>query len=510
MLRVLLVDDEPGQIIGFRKLLQRVRPDYDIASARNGYDAISLCEKQTFDLIFTDIQMQVMNGLELMERLDSGLRTRAKVIVLSGYDYFDYAQRALAHGAFAYLLKPLDLNTLQDVLRRAEHALDQEEAKFKVYRERLQMAWMKGTVFPEEDMETKQLLPWHESGHVCLVRLRFGSITEVLMLQKQLEVSWKESGLLFSVVIHDKLPVLAAVVNGNRSRSDFVEMREKLAREGTALRDACLAVSSWGTFTEGIHDKYKEAEAAAAQQFYEPDGHVFIISESRIADDYKPVIQAKEETAVLEALRQNDTQGLKSLLQSIINGMLTGKYPLPDYMKLRCKVMVTKWLDEVELLRQNHDTYKELMQGVETAIEQAGTMAELIGSIEELLLAMMQMAETIKLHRKDEMIYQYLAYIDDHYMEDLSLEKIAGHFELSPNYFSQYFRSRLDINFTKYVTQVKLNKAKQLLENQSDKIYAIAAQIGYQEVKYFNRVFKKEFGMTPEEYRRSIRMLRKK
>lgn len=110
------------------------------------------------------------------------------------------------------------------------------------------------------------------------------------------------------------------------------------------------------------------------------------------------------------------------------------------------------------------------------------------------------------------LVQRCLAYIDEHYRSDISLESTAQKFGLSAGYFSQYFKNKLKINFTVYLNQVRLSKAKAkaMLEHETLRVYKIAEAVGYQDVKYFNRVFKKEFGMTPEEYRKTIRILRQK
>ena len=124
MLHFLLVDDEPGHVIGFTKLLGKLRPGDAVSSARSGEEALRLCERRVFDLIFTDIRMPQMTGLEFMEKLDPANRT--KVVVLSGYDFFEYAQQAITFGAFGYLLKPVDAAKLQEVFARAEQISERE------------------------------------------------------------------------------------------------------------------------------------------------------------------------------------------------------------------------------------------------------------------------------------------------------------------------------------------------------------------------------------------------
>ncbi|UUZ81328.1 AraC family transcriptional regulator [Paenibacillus sp. P26] len=102
------------------------------------------------------------------------------------------------------------------------------------------------------------------------------------------------------------------------------------------------------------------------------------------------------------------------------------------------------------------------------------------------------------------MIEKCIAYIDSHYMEDLSLELVSGRFFFSPNYLSSFFKNHLGMTFSKYLSHIRLKKAVELLKSTDMKVYEIALRVGFKDDKYFYRVFRGRFGLTPDEYRRNL------
>jgi two-component system response regulator YesN len=93
------------------------------------------------------------------------------------------------------------------------------------------------------------------------------------------------------------------------------------------------------------------------------------------------------------------------------------------------------------------------------------------------------------------------AYIMEHYSEDLSLDTVAKQFHFNSSYFSEQFKQYKGINFSDYLLQVRMDSAKRMLETTNEKVYQIACDVGYKDAKYFNRLFKRDTGITPEQYR---------
>lgn len=518
MLHFLLVDDEPGHVLGFTGLLGKLRPNDRVSSARNGEEALYLCANQSFDLIFTDIQMPQMNGLELMEKLDP--LVRSKVVVLSGYDFFEYAQKALTFGAFGYLLKPVDVGKLQEVLHRAEQTSERERGERKrqqelaarisrmepAYSERLLQAWVEGTLSPERLSELEAILPFTGAGTaVCARRKTPFSREEVQQIQARLQSCGDSLCFSFGHGDEELICLLGAGIDAASAGRIFAEMTQQPAfetlvagigdRHDSLLQEAYLSVS--------------EARLALAEQFYHEDQIVFYFTSCGLDCEALPVLTTAAESQLKETIRNGDEVAAAESLASIFREWRKRPYPLPRRVRDKCRLLLTKAIEDHELLREGSQ-HDEWLREIEAFTEHETVLSTLASAAHDVLRRAVHAVREWKDNRRHQLVQRCLAYIDEHYAYDISLESTAERFGLSPGYFSQYFKNKLHINFTVYLNQVRLTKAKAMLEHEDLRVYQIAQAAGYQDAKYFNRVFKREVGMTPEEYRKTIRLLERK
>lgn len=526
-MHVLLVDDEPGHVLGFSKLLQRLKPGVAVSSARTGEEALRLCEARSFDLIFTDIQMPRMNGLELMERLEPG--QRGKVIVLSGYDLFEYARKALTFGAFDYLLKPVDTGRLEEVFRRAEalnererlERMRQQELAARInrmepaYSGKLLQAWAEGSLEAERMAELRALLPFTGPGAAVSIRSRakLGRV-EAGELQSLLG---RRGGQSFCFVSEqDGREVICLLGCGPSSAANGVETEAEVEAVIDELADRhgrgslAAGIGSWReSLLAEAHLSLREARFALRERFYEERIRVFPAGKSRLDDSRHPVVPAAAESALAEAMRAGNEAALKAALLACFDHWRRAPFPLPHRLRAKSKLLLIKLLEGHEVLRES-GTHEHFLWEIDEVCDQASGFAQLEEGCLEVLLKAVRTMAAWKEDRRNRLVQQCLDFIDERYAHDISLESTAERFGLSPGYFSQYFKNKLNINFTAYLTQVRLSKAKTFLERENKRIYQVAEAVGYSDVKYFNRVFKKEFGMTPEEYRKTLRLLQGK
>lgn len=128
MYRILLVDDEPRHRRGLAKMIKLLRPQYEVSEAKNGQEAVAMIGAGSFDIVITDIKMPMMDGLTFMETVRESIGS-TKIIILSGYAYFEYAQKAVKLGAFDYILKPVNEERVNNFLCKVENKLEQERAE---------------------------------------------------------------------------------------------------------------------------------------------------------------------------------------------------------------------------------------------------------------------------------------------------------------------------------------------------------------------------------------------
>jgi len=489
-----------------------------------------MCRQQVFELIFTDIQMPHMNGLEFMQQFGKINKDNvSKVIVLSGFDYFEYAQKALTYGAFSYLLKPLDLDAFQKILELAENAIEKEANKRKekeqisqkmlellpVYSSSLLLQWINGALSPIMRSGVIEILGFQGAGHIAVAKLDAPCTRDKSQIQTLLDsvrqaidavlLRHKVTFYINTDIQNEELVIILSDSLNEAAGRELAEGLRHFCRPGVSI---AVGVSKpCRDIINSAHQLVKEARLASLQQFYDPECLLFFDDKNKLDPLYKPVHQPKEEVLLLDAVRNGQAESIRRLLTDMRNRIIEEKYPLPEMLRTRCKLLMIKIIEGIEYLRES-DSYDDFVNAIETQLDNALNERQLFDASEGLMLRAVNMIAEMRLNRRENMVYQCLEYVDNHYMEDISLEQIAEKFDLSPGYFSQYFKNKLDINYSKYLNQVRLLKAKKILETQEDKIYEVALQVGYQEVKYFNRVFKKEFDMTPEEFRKMMRIMK--
>ncbi|ASA22428.1 response regulator transcription factor [Paenibacillus donghaensis] len=509
MYDILLVDDEPGHLTGLSNMLHRLRPEYGICTARNGREALDQCSIHSFQIIISDIRMPLMDGLHFLEQLPPS-QTPRRVIYLSGYNHFEYAQQAMSLGSFEYMLKPLDTGKFISVLERMEKSLEQEfnalqeyerlavrlDAAEPAFQHRLLNEWIEGTLAAAEDHEELiRILGFRGSGCllvICTKEVRTPESVMALLQPYGLRTGFacrREPHLL---IVASQLPL----------DSDLTQALVRLEMN--------VGISDYTDPLNGnVTEAYDEARIAAMCGFYAQAGEstVYLAKECRL--DISRVLISDSRLAGLlgEAVAGWDGHhSLEVTVEKVICRMLGEEAPpLPEVLIREVTQLLFQVIYDLEILRAN--TQAALLRRASGLKDGIGGYQELIASSTDLLEDIARTVAEAKRDPKDKVMTQCLTYIDNHYMEDLSQETVAARFHFNPSYFCQLFKSRVNVTFNQYVTGLRLNKAKELLTHSNAKVYRIAEQLGYHDVKYFNRVFKKETALTPEEYRSLIRSL---
>lgn len=532
---VLLVDDEPRHLSGLARMLKRLRPDYSVHTARNGKEALHLSGKTWFHLVFTDIQMPVLDGLELIEQLPQSAQPR-KVIILSGYDHFPYAQKAIGLGSFDYLLKPFDADRFTAALERAEQSLEKEltalreqehtaarlQVVFPQYHHFLLNEWLRTKELPlPARRELEQAIPFSGVGRLMVWELddwaaRSEAEKERLRLdcRHAIERSVAACGTCFCFdLVHDT-GKLAAVTNAAVDE-ELLARLSALAGQWMAAGLSVTVGISGGRERESVvqsgADMLQEALLAAGLCFYSGEGgrRVYVFDSVKLRSD-AAVPRADTEEALIEALQTTAPEKRLQAADALLEQLLKDGYPQPCQFLQDIRDALVRSFRAVSLDWPGHEELRAaLTRRLEAAFLHVQCLEEARHELVGLLERMAEDVQAVKRSRKDAFIQQCLAYIDAHYAEDLSLESVAAVFHFNPSYFSSYFKSKLNVNFSQYITQVRLSRAKELLGQSSEKIYEVAGRLGYRDVKYFNRVFKKEFGITPEEYRDIARSMQR-
>lgn len=531
MYNILLVDDEPGHLTGLSKILRRLRPEYAVRTAKNGEEALNLCDAESFEIIITDIQMPIMDGLDFYERLPSS-RNPQKVIFLSGYDYFEYAQKAIGLGSFEYVLKPVDIDKFTTILEKTERSLEEEMSSLQekeslaakldtiipLYHNRILSEWIHGMpLSSDEQRELEQSLLFQGGGSIIVTAIhgmdKLEDREQELCRNRakgRLQTLLSEHGAAITFFSEQDRSLLISAAHVQLEDSLLARLEEQFRQAEFESVRICVGMSRRSeSVASDASSLFKEAYLAAMEGFYTNGRLVFRSADTTIDSRLFLKASAKLEALMSDAIHAaHGEKAIRDASSAVVAKLIEGeRLPTPAELVGHCKKLLTKLTEATEYLKP--EIIDRLLVSISESLDGVYALEQLQEIMANRLTDISAAITDARRDSKEMVIYKCLAYMEKHYMEDLSLESVSAVFHFNSSYFCHYFKSKLNINFSQYLTQIRLTKAKELLEQSNDKIYQVASRLGYQDAKYFNRVFKKEFGLTPEEYRSIARSMKR-
>ncbi|MFD2331706.1 response regulator [Cohnella sp. GCM10020058] len=556
-MNILIVEDETQIRGSLEDALRRFGID-EIRIAGNGLEALALLEERRADLILSDIRMPEMDGIALLERVRE-LHGDVPFIVLSGYDLFEYAQKALTFGAYAYLLKPVAEAELEDVIRRALQELMQKR-DLREDELRLQIKLNAGTSelrrrYLTEIVEGKEAsgrqarkceeygirfpYPFHyawlagmdEAARIAQTMPR----SDVELLKYGLEnlclevfreggfvaepFRWDDGiGLLLNGNGADERSADGQNANGQSANGQSAdgqsadgqnglgkimalsERASGLARDVLKL-SITAGVGRPAERLDGTPASFASARRAYAQKLVHGGGRVYVCGTERASASESVSLDLaaeRELLALFEAHRQDEASAF--LAERFAPFRVPCSFEIADVAKLNYELVVLlatilKQLgfDADEALGDEYHLYTQVnaLQNVDEMVAWfRQRCADAFAHIQEK-----STRSTKKLMGKAR------DYIAEHFHEAISLELVADHLQISPEYLSREFKKDFGENFTDFLLRLRMEKAKFYIREGRYRTYEIANLVGFQNEKYFSKVFKKATGFTPSEFK---------
>jgi two-component system, response regulator YesN len=347
----------------------------ELLEAANGNEAKKIIEKEQPEIIFTDIKMPGMSGLDLIEWLDS-ISYEGKVVLITGYDDYQFMRKAIQHNSFDYLLKPVEDEAFNNVLKKAISAYDEERKSREYQEDAVKIRWSQTML------------------GACL-----GEPADLDLIASNLPSSEKyDFTLLTFYQMHQPAPYI-----------------EKLADE--------LVDQEIGNAVMLPGDSNQSVLITLPEEW-------FLVEES-----------------------------------------LSRELDIPVRL-VKC---------ELQSLQEIHEKYNHLQSELENQNYRS------IQRLDEL--------------EAKQRMNDIISYVETYYMEDMSLERLANRFFFSREHISRKFKQETGMTLSKYITKLRIDQAKRWLKESDESIFSISTMLGYQDEKYFSKLFKKEVGITPFEYR---------
>ncbi|WP_058302257.1 response regulator [Gorillibacterium timonense] len=501
MLTILIADDQREEREGIEFLIHELGFSLQIETAENGRKALEVLERQSIDILFTDVRMPIMDGLQLtMKAL--ALQPELKVILFSGFAEFEYAKRAISLGVSDYLLKPINVEAFQTIMQKV--MLQLTEQKQETIASRIIQGYVRkhvlfqlvnGLGIPTSMKDASLELPDHYQGMILL----------------EFEKNFFENAepefedFILSIV---KGPVDYLNLNGCQSLLLFPNLQTSAScssRElGMIIHDKILEKYRVNGYL-AVHEeptKPQELNAAVVQldqlmeyRFFTPDHYLF--DKTTVGYGSDELLPDLSDNDLIQQIKLNlKERDLFSLRAN--SDLLYQKYSKQvQFSQLYVKHMFATLYQEIS----SHAaplSESEWRRGIETIY-----LSEELKEIHEIMIT--GIARLEQEHSNSEFLSRDIAavkqYIEDHYGEDLSLELLAAKVHLSPHYLSSIFKKNTGCGLNKYIKNVRMNKARDMLEQTHLKVSDICYQVGFQNVSYFCQNYRDFFGQTPEKFR---------
>lgn len=499
MLNVMIVDDEPIIRLGIKASIEWERLSLRFAGEyANGAEALNALRDTPADILITDIKMPLMDGLELT-RQARALRPSTKVILISSYNDFEYVRQGIVLGAKDYILKatmePEELNRVIGGCVEAIREETETALKLDMYRKgedllsRRQLEQdMKRLLAQEQEELEREFALRFEAGYL-LVRAAVDRLDELLQQYGQLH-----AGLLMDDlkdVFYRHCPDGIGFVSGegellllldrrHGSASRVAALKAELEREGGATLSVGYmergTPGNWSASCESTRQVYARRFFDGAAGIHACDG----------AEAEKEREDGRQARAVLhpDETGQRVTERLRAW-ERMKYDMKRVKEEASDLFSR----LLARRLEPALLL----DYYHQFMK--------AETLPELGELLENGMRDGEQLPHAERTSVSQLIVHKAMAYIREHYTQELTLQMVADHVHISRNYFSVLFKKQTQHNFIDYMIQLRIAKAKELLGDRSAKVYEVAELTGFNDVKYFSKLFKKMTGSTPADYR---------
>lgn len=535
-LKVFLVEDESVIREGLRDNIPWQQFGYQFAGeAGDGEMALPLIRKTRPDVLITDIKMPFMDGLSLSHIVGQEF-PEMKIIIISGYDDFEYARQAIREGVDQYLLKPITRRTLQKALTEVKEKIESEqEQKNYLYKYQDDMHEYEQFVLRSffEKVFARQLSVQeiYEEAQKHALDINAPCYNLMLMnvqerahrgdMRKAGEICQKcyEEIMRFLMRFSTYYLVFRWNVNiyGIMIKGEEGNIAERTAKclEGIGL--VCKQYEEeldWyvaaGTPVERfslLADCYQNLNHIFNYRFFEPAKHILTekaeedLAQEEREDALAGIDMAKINPDLFKAfLAKGQKEEVEEFVSNFLNGIgeaLKSKI-FWDYLLLNVRFAALGYMESIGVEQ------KEFLQNID--IEDIQKMEISLGNMQHYIEGILKQAISFRdkenASQGKKTLQRALEYIEENYMqESLSLNEIAAIMEVSPNYFSAMFSQEMQMTFVEYVTYKRMEKAKRLLQETDMRSSEIALATGYKNPHYFSFVFKRTQGCTPREYR---------
>lgn len=507
-----IIDSFPWRDFGFKI----------VGSAENGVEALALIKKENPHAVITDIRMPFMNGLELAKAVNQ-LFPKIKIVMLSAYNDFNYAQDAIKYGAKGYLLKPLKEDDLEEVMHRIAESIKEEHRVMNsddLYLSENDMFLKhilsdghsdENTVYDKES-DLKIDLKEYVRIAVCSFYLFIDEDTRKILYNYILSKSFDYwNNLNIRVALHNNYFTIFLdddKIISRKDASNFIQLFKIYIEKEMELKN-CSYVLTFGVGNcynkiENVKKSYNEALYAYDSKYFNGKGsNIFFQdirrSESRSIDLGK--INDSVVNLVNSVILCDKFQIIKDVHEMF--NFIWQEQNLSEYdIRLVCTEAV--FAISVRVKEKGYDSRILDRKNVVESLNRIDAFDNLKKWFGELIISVSDEIRQLNNGKKMGHVNKAKEYVAQNYANRITLEEVCKYLYINPAYFSVAFKKATGKNFIDFVNEVRVEKSKELLIESEYRIKEIAQMVGFDNLSYFCTVFKKSTGATPLEFRSGV------
>lgn len=534
-MKVFLVEDEYIVREGIKNNIDWEKNGYDFCGeASDGELAFPMISEKRPDIVITDIRMPFMDGIEL-SRMIKEEYPEIKIIILSGHEEFEYAKAAIQIGVEEYLLKPINGDELLQVVNRVAQKIKEEnesretlqegegDENFEYAKRQLLSSLIDDNASLSDAMEQGKKIHLNlmaQCYNIMMLKLQRknkeqGFSQRILELYKTMEDTLKEQD--GQSIMFDRAPegkVILFMGSGEEEIRRNMDVFAGQFREILPEYEDVTYFGSVGVPVMRLRELGESYEAASHGFSYR-----FLTEPNQIVDNHTVFDQTRNEKKFSCSIGSVDIQNLdKQKIESFLKGgeMDEIHFFVEEYMKntgdagknsmiFRQYIVMDMFFAASHFLTQITDGREQLGEPFESPEQMQKIVSDLEATvvyIKELFTKVMQVRDAQTTEHNSDVVENAKKYISENYHdEELTLNTVAHEVNVSPNYLSAMFSQKTGQTFVKYLTDVRMHRAKELLKCTSKRSNEICEEVGYRDPHYFSHLFKKNVGCSPIQYR---------
>lgn len=535
-IKVFLVEDEMVIRRGIKNSIDWEKEGYIFCGeASDGELAYPMIIKEKPDILITDIRMPFMDGLELCKLVKKEL-PNIKILILSGYDEFDYAKEAIRLGVTEYLLKPISSGKLLEALNGVSESIRREKEDKDLVRK--YMEEMRENTEHEKQKFFEQMIAGNlsmadalETGKKYEMNLSAG-MYNLLLFRFTLGEENRKSGELLGEAgyaiekLTERLEYVFEFQRGVEgwafllmadNEEQMSERVKELSKDLEEIMKNYSTIAYFGGIGQPVarlrelEESFREAERALAARFTMELNRIISVEDIRMAqnvdtlDDIEITSfgEIEKTRTMLEKFLNNGAEDeidefvdvyINELPEENLKSVLMRQYIIMD-----AYIVLMSFCEKIEGIEGEMQAQSEELKN---SMKTSQTLEEIKNYIRMLLKKIIGVRDTISGRRYSDIIEIAKDQIRKTYMSDeISLNTIAAEVGMSPSYFSSIFSKEMGKTFVEYLTEIRMDRAKELLMCSSMKTSEIGYEVGYKDPHYFSYIFKKTQNCTPKEFR---------